>query len=173
MISRTTRVLVAAAICLAGGGAAARAQGQPAGPGRQGEARREEAFKIVDAYVVSNLQSSLGLSDEQFAKVLPLVTRLQSQRRSYLVERARLTRELRRLLNSGTASEAEVSPVLKELKSLEADGPARVHRDREALDAALSPLQQAKYRLLELDVEQRLRELMGRVRPNRGGAPRQ
>jgi hypothetical protein len=28
----------------------------------------------------------------------------------------------------------------------------------------LSPVQQAKYRVLELDVEQRLRELMNRVR---------
>ncbi len=174
MISGATRVLVAAAISLAGAAATA-AQGRPAGPGGQAEARREEAFKMVDAYVVSNLQSTLGLSDEQFAKVLPLVTRLQSQRRSYLVERARLTREMRRMLSSGTATEAEVAPVLKELKAVEVDGPSRVRKDMDALDGSLSPLQQAKYRLLELDVEQRLRELMGRIRPNRsgGGGPRQ
>ena len=163
-------MLVSAALLAGGAAVAAGAQGQPGGPGRQQEARREEAFKMVDAYVVSNLQSSLGLSDEQFTKVLPLVTRLQSERRHYLVERARLTREMRRLLNSGTASEAEVAPVLKELKALEVDGPARVRKDMETLDGSLSPLQQAKYRLLELDVEQRLRELMNRLRTNRPGA---
>jgi len=170
VISRATRVVVAAALLAGSGAVAARAQGRPPGAGRQGEARREEAFRMVDAYVVSNLQSSLGLSDEQYTKVLPLVTRLQSERRGYLMERARLLREMRRLLDSGAATEADVTPALQRLRAVEADGPARVHRDMEALDAALSPVQQAKYRLLELDVEQRLRDLMGRLRANRPGA---
>ncbi len=161
-----------AALLLAGT-AAAVAQ-EETGRARAGEARREEAFKLVDAYIVSNLQESLGLSDEQYARVLPLVTRLQSQRRGYLMERTRLLRDLRRMLKSGTASEGEVQARLKELKSLEADGPARVRKDMDALDAALSPLQQAKYRVMEQDVEQRLRELLGRVRADRpaAGAPR-
>ena len=47
---------------------------------------REEAFRMVDAYVVSHLQESLGLSDEQFAKAVPLVTKLQRERREYLME---------------------------------------------------------------------------------------
>ena len=34
---------------------------------------------MVDAYIVSNLQESVGLTDEQFVKVLPLVKRLQEQ----------------------------------------------------------------------------------------------
>ena len=41
----------------------------------------------------------------------------------------------------------------------------------EALDAALTPLQQAKYRLLELEVEQRMRDLMNRVREGRRSGP--
>ena len=36
---------------------------------------------MVDAYIVSNLQESLGLTDEQFVRLLPLVKRLQSERR--------------------------------------------------------------------------------------------
>ena len=36
---------------------------------------------MVDAYVVSHLQESLGLSDAQYAKALPLVTKLQADRR--------------------------------------------------------------------------------------------
>ena len=43
---------------------------------------------MVDAYVVSNLQESLGLSDEQFAKAIPLVKKLQ-QRPARLPDRAR------------------------------------------------------------------------------------
>ncbi len=169
MSLRSRRVALAALVALAGSCLAA-AQDESASPRRRGEGRREEAFKMVDAYLVSNLQQSLALTDEQYAKVLPLVTRLQSDRRAYLVERGRLLREMRRLMGSGAASEGEVLARLKELKQVETDGPARVRTDMEALDAGLSPLQQAKYRVLELDVEQRLRELMGRARTNRRGA---
>jgi hypothetical protein len=39
---------------------------------------------MVDAYLVSNLQESLGLTDEQFAKAIPLVKKVQAERREYL-----------------------------------------------------------------------------------------
>jgi hypothetical protein len=132
---------------------------------------RDEAFRMVDAYVVSNLQESLGLSDAQFAKAIPLVKRLQAERREYLLERTRAVREMRRLLRQGGATEAEVVSLLNRVKALDGEGPARTARNLEALDAMLSPLQQAKYRVLEAEVEQRLREVMGRNRPR--AAPRQ
>jgi Spy/CpxP family protein refolding chaperone len=120
---------------------------------------------MVDAYVVSNLQESLGLTDEQFVKLLPLVRRLQTDRRDYYLSRVRALREMRRLLGSGSATEAQVLDLLKEVKALDADGPAKTRKNLEAIDAALSPIQQAKFRVLELEVELRMRELMGRARP--------
>jgi Spy/CpxP family protein refolding chaperone len=129
---------------------------------------------MVDAYVVSNLQESLGLTDEQFAKAIPLVKRLQTERRAYHLERARKLREMRRLLRQGGASERQVLDLLREVKTLDADGPAATRRNLEALDAVLTPLQQAKFRVLELEVEQRMRELVNRVRPRAGArAPRE
>jgi len=148
----------------------ARAQAPEAGPesSRGGEPRRE-AFRVVDAYVVSNLQESLALTDAEFVKVLPLVKKLQTNRREHLLTRGRLVRQMRRQLRSGTAGEAEVKQTLEELKKTEAAGPERTRADLAELDAVLTPLQQAKYRVLELEVEQRMRELMGRAR-ERGGA---
>jgi len=164
------RVLLAAAFVLGAGGALSRAQEEsPAGADRPG---RDEAFKLVDAYVVSNLQESLGLTDEQYAKAIPLVKNLQSERRRYFLERTRTVREMRRLLQRGGATEAQVVDLLKQLKALDEDGPQRTRKNLEALDAMLNPLQQAKYRVLELDVEQRMRELLNRVRPPRA-TPRQ
>lgn len=43
--------------------ALAGAQPTPSGP-RRGGAARDDAFRMVDAYIVSNLQESLGLTDE-------------------------------------------------------------------------------------------------------------
>ncbi len=159
--------------CLAMAAPAARAQEGRARPGGAGaleaQARSDEAFKMVEAYLVSNLQESLSLTDEQFVKALPLVKKLQGERREYYLARARLLREMRRLMRSGTASEAQVVEKLRQLKTLDAEGPARTRVNMEALDAALTPIQQAKYRLLEGEVEQRMRELMRRVRAQGAG----
>ena len=72
---------------------------------------------------------------------------------------------MRRLLQRGGATEGQVLELLKQVKALDEDGPSRTRKNLAALDAMLSPLQQAKYRVLELEVEQRMRELMNRVRP--------
>ncbi len=146
--------------------------GEEKAPREETRGRRDEAVRIVDAYVVSPLQESLALSDEQYLKVLPLVTKLQNDRRDFFLARGRVIREMRRSLHAGGGSEAALVEKLGELKRLENEGPARVKSDTDALDAALTPLQQAKFRLLELEVEQRMRDLMGRARPGPGRGPR-
>lgn len=138
---------------------------QAPGTGPRAEHRPgEEAAKMVDAYLVSNLQEGLDLTDEQFVKLLPLVKRLQGDRREYQQGRGRAVRELRKLLQSGTATEAQVTEQLRELKRAEVEGPEKVRRTTEAIDATLSPLQQAKFRVLEADVERRIREILAQVR---------
>ena len=93
-----SRLLLSIALALGAGGVAF-AQEEPAAPAdRPG---RDEAFRMVDAYLVSNLQESLGLGDEQFAKAIPLVKKVQAERRGYLLERTQTLREMRRLLRQG------------------------------------------------------------------------
>ena len=154
------------AVSLAGAG--------PQGPGpaegeRAGERRvpRDEAFKMIDAYIVSNLQESLDLTDDQFVKLLPLVKRLQTDRRTTLQRRQQALMELRRLLASGGATEARVTELLREVKAAEAEEPGLLRKDRDAIDAVLSPLQQAKFRVLEVEVEHKIRELMTQIRAQR------
>jgi Spy/CpxP family protein refolding chaperone len=133
-------------------------------PGRP----RDEGARMIEAYIVSNLQESLGLTDEQFVKVLPLVKKLQSERREYAQGRMRLLRQMRRALESGSATEGQVTDLLKELKTLDAEGPVRNRKNLEAVDAVLTPLQQAKLRILEVEVERKLRELLSQIRGSRG-----
>jgi hypothetical protein len=122
---------------------------------------------MIDAYLMANLPESLGLGDEQFVKVLPHVRKLLTSRREYFLSRARLMRELRHLLHAGGGSESELVERLKALKAVEEEWPGRARQEMAALDAVLTPLQQAKYRLLEGEVEQRMREL-SRRRPQAG-----
>jgi hypothetical protein len=160
------RVALSFAVLVLASSPFARGQGQaPPGDGPSpGGERRREALRVVDAYVLRNLQESLGLTEAEFVKVLPLVKSLQSERREYLLARVRLLRQLRRQLRSGAAEEVEVRRTLDELKKVETGGAERTRSAAADLDAALTPLQQAKFRVLELEVEQRLRELMGRAR---------
>jgi hypothetical protein len=145
-----------------------RAQEEPGGPpfrrGVPGGPAREELFKIVDAYMVSNLQESLGLTDDQFAKLLPVVKRMQAERRGFATRRVALVVEMRRLLNTGGAGEARVAELMKDLRALEAEEPTAMRRHLDAVDAALTPVQQAKFRIMEMDVDRRIRELMNRAR---------
>ncbi|MFI5183615.1 MAG: hypothetical protein ACHQNV_04390 [Vicinamibacteria bacterium] len=144
------------------------AQGAAPRPGANRPAR-DELFKMIDAYIVSNLQESLALSDEQFVKLLPLVKRLHATRRDFAQRRRETLGEMRRLLASGGATEPRVAELMKTLKAEEAEEPLALRRDADAVDALLSPLQQAKLRLLEARVEQRLRELLAK-RPAGQGA---
>ena len=123
---------------------------------------RDETFRLMDAYMISNLQESLGLTDEQFAKALPLVKKLQTDRRDFAKRRMQALRMLRKSLSSGTGTEAMVADQLKELKVASADERAGTLRNLDALDAILTPLQQAKYRVFEAEVDVRLRHLLAR-----------
>lgn len=175
MTGRIAPLLFGATLACAPAALAESPQAQPTPEAQSTEqSRREarhEALRVVDAYVMSNLQPSLGLTDAEYVKVLPLVQKLQASRREYLIGRMRLIRQLRRQLRSGASGETEVQKTLEELKRVETAGFDKTRADAADLDRILSPLQQAKFRVLELEVEQRLRELMSRAR-QRGEADR-
>lgn len=123
---------------------------------------RDETFRLMDAYVISNFQESLGLSDEQFTKALPLLKKLQSDRRAFAKRRMQALRVLRKSLNSGSATEAGVADLLKDLKKAIADERQATLQNLDVLDEVLTPLQQAKYRVFEAEVDVRLRHLLAR-----------
>ena len=154
-------------------GLAAPAMAQGPGAGRRANAPerpRDELMKMIDAYIVANLQESVGLTDEQFVKVLPLLKKLHSDRRDHAERRHQMLREMRGLLASGRATEPRIAELMRSVRALENDAPAAARKDVEALDAVLSAVQQAKLRILEVEVEQKIRGLMNRAR--KGGAGR-
>lgn len=129
------------------------------------ERPRDELFKMVDAYIVSNLQENLGLSDEQFVKILPLVKKAQSDRRLFAQRRGMSLQEMGRLLESGTATEPRIAELLRDFKQRELEDAATQRKNLEAVDAQLNTVQQAKLRIMMARVEQNIRELINRARP--------
>ncbi len=123
---------------------------------------RDETFRLMDAYLISNLQESLGLTEDQFARALPFVKKLQSDRRDFAKRRMQALRLLRKTLQSGSATESGVVDLLKDLKNASAEERAGTLRNLEVLDGVLTPIQQAKYRVFEAEVDLRLRHLLAR-----------
>ena len=157
---------LACCLLLGAAGFVTTAQAQPPGGPKRGAAR-DEAFRMIDAYIVSNLQESLGLTDEQFVKALPLVKRLLSERRDLTEARRATLRELRQMFQSGGATEARVAERLREVKALENDEREKTKRNVDAVDGVLTPLQQAKFRVMEVEIEQKIRELLNQARQRR------
>ncbi len=158
------RVLLSAAL-MVGAGTAAAQENPPEGE-RRGRPR-EEIFRMVDGYIATNLQERLGLSDDQLARALPLVRRLHAERRRFAERKIRALHQMRRMARAGSISDARAAELLHELKAAEADESAAVRAGQDALDAVLTPSQQVKFRILETEIEQRVREAMARVRAQR------
>ena len=95
-------------------------------------------------------------------RVMEIVTPLGDDVLLFHVMSAR--EEMSRLFESGGATESRIAEMMTDLKTMETQGPARLRRDVDALDSLLTPVQQAKLRILEAQVERRIRGLMARIR---------
>lgn len=126
---------------------------------------------MVDEYISSNLQERVGLNDEQLARALPLVRRLHADRRQFAERRMRALHQMRRMARAGAIGDARASELLSELKAAESEEAAAIRAGQDAVDAVLTPAQQVNYRILETEIEHRLRELMARVRAQRRDGP--
>jgi hypothetical protein len=129
---------------------------------------RNEVNEVVDAYLTMKVQQRLDLTDEQLSKTLPLIRKYHQARRELEHRRFRLLRELRQMMTSGTATDERVAPMLRDLKGVELELLTAIRQGMEAIDATLTPTQQAKYRLLESDIDRRLRDLRHRARRHLG-----
>lgn len=138
-------------------------------PGDGADLSPGELTRLFDTMLVMQAQNALALTEPQFAQFLPRLRDLQETRRRNLLERARLIGELQRLTNPrspANPSEAEIRQRLETLREVESRAAAEVRKAYSALDEILTPLQQARFRVLEEQIERRKLELVGRARQN-------
>ena len=135
----------------------------PAQQGARQDRPSDEAFKMVDAYMIANIQEGVDLTDEQFVKLLPLIKRQQTGRREFAQRRQRALRELNQSVRAGDGEPAVVAG-LDRLKRVEAEALDARSQGYATIDAELEPIQQAKLRIFEFEIERRMRDLMRRVR---------
>jgi DNA repair exonuclease SbcCD ATPase subunit len=154
----------------------AQPRGQQQGPpgARTDDMSPVQVHQLFDAMLVMQAQDALALSESQYAQFVSRLKALQDARRRHQQDRVRLIGELQRLTNPRSpkpADEAELTRRLSALQELESRQAADLRRAYDGIDEVLNPLQRARFRVLEEQIERRKLELVGRARQNNQRAP--
>ena len=142
-------------------------EGPPLGPPTD-NMTPAQLHELFDAMLVMQAQNALSLNEQQHAQFLTRLRVLQQTRRKNQQERARIINELQKMTNprNPQAPEAEVKTRLTDLQELEARSAAELRRAYSGIDEVLTPVQQARFRVLEENIERRKLELVTRARLN-------
>ena len=126
--------------------------------------------QLFDAMLVMQAQEALSLGEQQYGQFLTRLKVLQDTRRRNQQERLRLIVELQRMTNPrnprANVPESEIKLRLSALQELEGRTAAELRRAYNGIDEVLDSLQQARFRVLEDDIERRKLQLVGRARQN-------
>jgi hypothetical protein len=142
-------------------------------PPRQGRAARGEriapleVLRVLDGYAVVQAQEALQLTDAQYGTFVTRLRRLQDTRRQHQQTRSKILGELRRLVGPAAAegaSEAAIRDRLAELRTHDEKAAAELRQAHDAIDEVLDPVQQARFRLFEEQLERRKLDLIMRAR---------
>lgn len=139
------------------------AQAPPQGAPAAEAPDQAEVIRLFDAYAVMQAQEALRLDDATFGPFVTRLRALQEVRRRHVRQRNAALRELRRLLDA-TGNEARMKERLDTLARLDEAAAAEEAKARASIDELLDVRQQARFRVLEQQLELRRLELIGRAR---------
>lgn len=146
-------------------------------PGLGGDMTPGEVQRLFDAYLIMEAQQALNLTDPQYPQFLGRLKTLQDTRRRNQQQRNQLMGELQRLTSPRAAAtnrpdEATIKERLSALQELESRSAAEMRKAYNGLDEVLDVRQQARFRVLEEQIERRKIELLMRARQqNRQNQP--
>ena len=166
-----------AVLCLSAG--ASWAQQEPVGRGGRGAVGAGQALapadleRWLDSYVLIKAQDALKITDAQFPRFLQRLNALQTTRRRNAAARRQILATIARQLRATPVDEAGAREQVKALRELDMRAADELRKAYDALDEALEPVQQARFRLFEQQVERRQIELLMKARERAAEAGRQ
>ena len=132
--------------------------------------RPGEIQRLFDAMLMADSQQALALSEKQYPDFITRLRTLQDTRRANLGQRVKLMADLQRLSNPRATTppdDAALKERLSALQELESRSAAELRSAYNQLDEILDLRQQARFRVLEEQLERRKLELLMRARQNR------
>ncbi len=163
-----TLLLASMASVMTGTPAAQRAPGSDVPTGEMSPA---EIQLLVDAYALVQAQEMLELNDADYSRFAVRLKDLQRVRRQNQREHGALMQGLARLAGQRPpADEALVRDRLNALESHDARAAAAIKQTYSAIDQVITLVQQARFRVLEEQMERRRQQLL--LRANLAHRPR-
>jgi hypothetical protein len=123
---------------------------------------------LFEAFIVTQAQDALQLSEAQYGRFVTTFKRLQKARNSQQQQRARLVGDLRRMTAPETPppDEAQITDRLRALRELEDTSAAEIKKAYDAVDETLDLRQRARFRVFEERMEQQKLQFVMRAREN-------
>jgi Spy/CpxP family protein refolding chaperone len=118
---------------------------------------------ISTLYLIRMVQV-LDLTEEQTAKIIPMVNRVEKEKREMNRKIGLLMRELRATLRQQDGNEKELSRIMEEMKDLRMQVKNREEELQEFMEGILTVPQQAKYLIFVQDFLRDLREKLNKAR---------
>lgn len=134
---------------------------------RPANRRPNAAPAIQDAVVgfyIEQFPQQVEVTDEQFVKVLPILRQALRERREISARKTRTLNQLRMMVQSGDGSDDEIKRLLRELDKADADLQSSQEKFLNTIDPLLTPRQQARLRIFEFMIDQRIRRMIDRAR---------
>lgn len=140
--------------------------GGAVGAATAGQYSVAEVEQMFDALTLMQAEQTLQLSETQFPNFISKLRALQQQRRRYQQERRQTIQQLVKLTGQPAASsdDVQIKDRLKVLADLDQRACAELRTAYEAIDQILTVRQQARFRILEEQVERRKFDLLARAR---------
>jgi len=169
----TMRVAIGSVLCLVcwlGFATAAPAQetrrGQPEGVGELREA--------MHRYFETRVRAELGLTDEQFDSLMPLVRGLEESRIEFRRQRMETVRNLQRGIREG-GTDTKLQEMLDRLDSIEDEGRRTERSAMVGIDELLTVRQRVQFRFFSQrfrsELERRIRRMRDDRAPDGGRGP--
>lgn len=163
------RSLLIAALCLSFSVDVWTQEAPPAGRANRPRAeglRPADVEDMLDALALVQAEKVLQVTQAQYPEFVTRLKALQQARKRHRQERLQIVRELQRLTapQRGTGDETTLRDRLKALRDHDERGAAELARAYDALDQVLDARQQARFRVLELNMERQKLEMLVRAR---------
>lgn len=131
-------------------------QRQPLRPGRPA------LEDMVEGFYIGQFPQQVEVGDEQYAKILPVLRQHLKDRREISARRTRSLNQLRMMVQRG-ASDDDIRRTIADIDKADADAEASRERFLSNVDPLLTVQQQARVRIFQVAIEQRIRQMLDRI----------
>lgn len=121
--------------------------------------QRQQLEQRLQAYIDSIVQVRLSPTEEQFAKLRDVATRIERERRELRMEEGQMRVELRRELMASTINEEKITELLDRMPRMERRRLDLMEREQRELAKFLSPSQRARYVALQDELRRNMQEM--------------